>query len=577
MTLFLRQSTAGQDVVLGPFVDDVDFKSPEVSLTIINTDVKLFKDGAASVDKNSGGGTHRGSGAYSFTFDATDTSTVGQLLILIDVAGALAVWVEAQVIEEAVYDIQYAAASTGEVPADVIKIDSVTSSAQNLSDMYDGTGYTDDEAPAKQSQLASIANVGSAVHKTSNGFTDTLSGTIVNAYTDTEQLNGIRHEIPGDVSDDIDVEYLFSIGSGTPSSVTLTGTLNGNGDSIQVQAYDYVTAGFKQIGTVTGKNSTSNEVDSYDLFVDMVGSAADEGKIRIRFFSTTTLSASTLYVDQIFIAFSQGVEGYDNGAIWFDSNYTNGNVEVGIDGVARNPVDSVADVNTMLASTNLHRVQVSPGASATFAATQTDETWEGRDWTLALNSANITGSFVFGATVTGTCTATGKYEFEECDIGTVTMDNDGYFEQCALSGTFTVGQAGTFTFHDCFTLAASSQVIDFAAVGATTIHLFAFHGEVELQNMAAGDIVHITGAGQITVNANCANAIVNHDGLFEYTDNGTSMTENKADMEVAVDGVKVETDKLTFTSGTDLDVNIQKVNDIVIVGDGEIGTPWGPV
>ena len=55
----LRQSTASQDVIIGAFIDDTDFKTPETGLTIANTDIKLMKDGAASVNKNSGGATHR--------------------------------------------------------------------------------------------------------------------------------------------------------------------------------------------------------------------------------------------------------------------------------------------------------------------------------------------------------------------------------------------------------------------------------------------------------------------------------------------------------------------------------------
>jgi len=115
MTIFLRQSTASQDVMIGGFIDDTDFKTPETGLTIANTDIKLLKDGGVSVNKNSGGGTHRVNGQYSITFDATDTNTVGELEASIVVAGALPVWTKFQVLEEAVYDLFYPAAATGDV------------------------------------------------------------------------------------------------------------------------------------------------------------------------------------------------------------------------------------------------------------------------------------------------------------------------------------------------------------------------------------------------------------------------------------------------------------------------------
>lgn len=110
---FLRQSTAAQSRLTPMFVDDTDFKTPETALTIANTDVKLSKNGAASVNKNSGGGTHRTTGRYSLTFDATDTDTVGELAGAISVAGALPVEFVFFVLEEAVYDALFAAGAAG--------------------------------------------------------------------------------------------------------------------------------------------------------------------------------------------------------------------------------------------------------------------------------------------------------------------------------------------------------------------------------------------------------------------------------------------------------------------------------
>lgn len=111
--MFLKQSTAGQVRTLGPFVDDTDAKTPETGLTIANTDVKLMKNGAASVNKNSGGGTHRINGEYSFTFDATDSNTVGELKVSINVAGALPVFATFFVLEEVVFDALFGASSVG--------------------------------------------------------------------------------------------------------------------------------------------------------------------------------------------------------------------------------------------------------------------------------------------------------------------------------------------------------------------------------------------------------------------------------------------------------------------------------
>jgi hypothetical protein len=102
---FLRQSTASQEVMIGPFVDDTDFKTAETALTINNSDVKLFKTGATSeVNKNSGGGTHVAGGRYYIVLDATDTNTIGSMQISVTVAGALPVWAYACVLGAETYD-----------------------------------------------------------------------------------------------------------------------------------------------------------------------------------------------------------------------------------------------------------------------------------------------------------------------------------------------------------------------------------------------------------------------------------------------------------------------------------------
>lgn len=113
MFSFLKQSTASQTRILGPFVDDIDFKTLETGLTIANTDVKLSKNGAAAVNKNAGGGTHIVNGDYAFTFDATDSNTVGELRVTIAVAGALVVVAKFWVLEEAIYDALVGAAAAG--------------------------------------------------------------------------------------------------------------------------------------------------------------------------------------------------------------------------------------------------------------------------------------------------------------------------------------------------------------------------------------------------------------------------------------------------------------------------------
>lgn len=118
--LFLKQSTASQAVLLGPYIDDTDGKTAETGLTIANTDIRLSANGGNMFSKTSGGGTHDEAGFYAITLDATDTATVGRLQISSDVAGALPVWMECQVVEEDTYEFFFASGATPD--ADVASI-----------------------------------------------------------------------------------------------------------------------------------------------------------------------------------------------------------------------------------------------------------------------------------------------------------------------------------------------------------------------------------------------------------------------------------------------------------------------
>lgn len=123
MPLYLRQSTASQEIPLGYFVDSTDGNTEETALTINNTDIKIWKTGATTLaNKNSGGGTHISNGIYYATLDATDTDTIGSLVVFCHITGALAIRVECVVLDEAVYDELFgtSASATAAAIADAV-------------------------------------------------------------------------------------------------------------------------------------------------------------------------------------------------------------------------------------------------------------------------------------------------------------------------------------------------------------------------------------------------------------------------------------------------------------------------
>jgi len=426
----------------------------------------------------------------------------------------------------------------GLMSSDVTAISTDTVAANNLESQYDTTGLTGDTFPSTQAQLAGLANVGSAVHKPAASYTLTQGTQTANTVSDTQALNGTRHT-HSDSAGAMELYYEFTIGSGTISSVQVTGYVTGNNDDLDIFGYDWVAAAWVQIGNIQGTASTSNSVYSFDMFVDMVGSGGNEGIVRVRFYQAISLSSATLAIDQIFVAFNQGVEGYDNAAVWFDSDAANTNTVVGIDGVSRNPVSTIAAVNTLLASTNLHRVMVSPGSSITLAAAQVDQIFMGNDWTLALGGQDVSGSYFEGATVSGIGTSpTGEVRFSDCDIQTVSI-GVAHLHRCGFeSGTTTLTAAGNYVFNQCYSQVAGSgtPIIDFgAALGNTNLNMAGYSNGIQIANFNATgtDNFSISGNGQI-IYAASSSGTVNQRGMWKVTNTG-GVTINKDDTSTITD------------------------------------------
>ena len=231
-----------------------------------------------------------------------------------------------------------------------------------------------------------------------------------------------------------------------------------------------------------------------------------------------------------------------NGLVHLDTVDGTAGTTVGEHGTPDNPTDLLASAKTIAGNIGggIKDFHLINGSSIELAEDTTDESYFGDNWTLALGGENITGAFIQGAAISGIATATSGYHLSGCELGAVTLDNDGHFERCGLTGTFTAGQAGTFTFHNCFTESASGVVMDFGALGATTINLFGFDGDIIPTNMAAGDLLHITGAGSI-VTATCTGGTIDRDGQFQYTDAGGNVTEGKSDIESDVSSILDDT------------------------------------
>ncbi|MGK2898610.1 MAG: hypothetical protein ACSLE9_07965 [Burkholderiaceae bacterium] len=119
MATFLKQSTA-VDIMLGPFVDNVDGNTVESGLTITQPDIRLSKNGGAFAQKSAAQTlSHGEAGWYSCNLSTTDTNTLGSLVVAVHESGALPVWREFTVLPATVYDAFVSATGNG-INANVI-------------------------------------------------------------------------------------------------------------------------------------------------------------------------------------------------------------------------------------------------------------------------------------------------------------------------------------------------------------------------------------------------------------------------------------------------------------------------
>lgn len=102
--LLLRQATA-VTIALGPFVDATDGFTAETALTLTQADHRLSKNGGAFAQKNdSSSSSHMENGHYSCALNATDTDTLGRLVIVVNESGARPIRLEYMVVSPNVYD-----------------------------------------------------------------------------------------------------------------------------------------------------------------------------------------------------------------------------------------------------------------------------------------------------------------------------------------------------------------------------------------------------------------------------------------------------------------------------------------
>lgn len=330
------------------------------------------------------------------------------------------------------------------VDANALAISGDTTAADNLELMYDGTGYTDDTAPASRAQVAGIGaasggslnfevqedNTGGAIKGAS--FVGVQTGTFVN----TEAEDGTLHTID-DTGNAIDIVYGFDIGgSRLATEVTFKGYLDSANDTITVQAYDFVGSDWETRTVITGQNGTDNITQTVPLLTKHTGTGTDLGKVYLRFVNSAQTNPQ-LNVDEFLCAAvaSQATIGYAGGAVWLDTNASNTNTESFVDGTADNPVSTIAAARTIADNLNLKVIHCLPGSSFTLAQSFDDFEFIGFGYTVALGGQSVSGTLFRNATITGNDDGSNVIPtvYNLCLMGNNTLGTNK-MNQCGFSG-----------------------------------------------------------------------------------------------------------------------------------------------
>lgn len=434
-----------------------------------------------------------------------------------------------------------AALVSGRMSSDVVSVSGDTTAADNLELQYDTTGLTGDTFPSSQAQVGAIgATAGGALSFEANA--DNSGGTIdpgstafvgneTNNFTDTDREDGTRHVIT-DATNVIDLVYGFSVGGGrTASKMIFKGFANANNDDLTISAWDHPGAEWETLGTLEGKNSTSNITVDPSLLSKHTGTGSEIGKVYIRFNGSSLSANADLNTDQILVeavGIGQTV-GYQLGAIWIDTDDGVAGTEDFVNGVADNPVLTLADALTIASSVKLHRFVCTPDTSITFTNTRTNEVWIGEGTDMALGGRDVGGSHFMGMDITGISSGV-ETHFDHCELGDMTVAS-AHFDSCDIEGTVICSGAANYQFVDC-AHSGTGATIDFGTgVGiSTTVHMHNYHGALTVKNMGQSgtDVLHWSSSnGKLILDSTCIGGTVNMNGTFDFVNSGSGMTLNR--------------------------------------------------
>lgn len=513
--IFLRKSTASQEIMLGPFLDSTDGDTEMPSLTIANTDIHIWLVGSSTLNhKNSGGATYVSNGLYSAVLDATDTGSVGSMKIFVHVSGALPVELECAVLSTSEYDDKFGTTFTA---------------SSTIYAAVTGIGTSGGAAINTDCETANVTG----------GITGVTSGTTFKGtqssgtFANTSVLDGTRHIITGtDTGNTIfDIVYQFLCGGGTtPVGLIWTGIVNSNDDTMLFWAWDHENGLWETIGSLLGQTSSiTNVVKNIVLYPRHIGtSAAELGKVYIRL--SCTGSTPIVRTDQVYVTYavtSRSV-GYSNGAVWLDTVNGVTGVELYVNGTADKPTKTWAEALSIAASIGVKTIQVINGSSIVLSSDTSHYTFLGDGYVVDLNGQDVSDAVFVGAWIHGVGLGTG-FDAHYGIVNACTLPVSTHLHFMAMTDTVTLGGAGSYIVDQCYSTVGGDgetlvPMFDFVIAGSScNVAIRHFSGVIRLKNMIAGDLCSVDGDGGVITEAGCTGGTLVLHGALDLHDNASGV------------------------------------------------------
>ncbi len=420
---------------------------------------------------------------------------------------------------------------TGVVDANLVQITGVTSTVDNFGNTYDGVGYNNDYAPAQQQQLDKLAIGSAGISVVADTGTVLVGNIEAGTYENTKYRDSSYHQVSDD-GGTTEIDYEFSIGgNGIPASITLYGHMEGSNDNINVYGYNWGNSDWDQVGILEGTRSSTDTENTYSLYSSHVGTGPDIGSVKVKI-SGDGLSSSDLYIDQLYTSYAVVAQsvGYANGAIWVNTNASNTNSTIYVDGVADNPVSTWTAALSLSSQLGIKRFEIINGSTIQLSGNSDNYSLLGHEWTLDLNGQSVAGMLVQNANIYGSSTG-GSYRFITSKIALLDSISvqPGGMKDCAIGASgIILNSAGTYLMDGCFSAVAGvgTPYIDFEdAAEDKNLNMRHYSGGVKFMNLgqySSTDKVSIEGHGQFIIDSSCdpsSHPTIASRGHFTITDN----------------------------------------------------------